>query len=348
VAPKRLQQHQTVEIRKLVASMTHEERSTPENRAILGASETVPSDGGWMVGTDDLGMIRKKMLETGQVLSRVDRRQIGSGFNGVKWLGIDETTRVDGSRSGGVQAFWAAEAETVTAKKPKMKKHSLDAEKLMAIYYATEELMEDAVALEAFALPEFTKELLFKAEDAIINGDGAGKPLGILNAAAKVAVAKETGQKAATIIQPNISKMWSRLHAPSRVNAVWYINQDIEPQLDELAVVVGTGGVPIYLPAGGLSGSPFATLKGRPVIPIEYCPTLGTEGDIQLTDMSEYMFIEKGAIKQASSAHVQFLTDQTAWRFTWRLNGQSKWHSPLTPFKGTKTQSPIITLAVRA
>ena len=65
----------------------------------------------------------------------------------------------------------------------------------------------------------------------MINGTGAGQPLGLLNADATISVAKETGQAAATVLSENIFGMWARLHAPRRQNAVWLINQEIEPQL---------------------------------------------------------------------------------------------------------------------
>jgi HK97 family phage major capsid protein len=72
---------------------------------------------------------------------------------------------------------------------------------------------------------------MFMTEDAIVEGTGAGQPLGILNSPALISVAKETGQAAATIVKENVDKMWSRMWARARKNAIWLINQDIEPQL---------------------------------------------------------------------------------------------------------------------
>jgi HK97 family phage major capsid protein len=163
-----------------------------------------------------------------------------------------------------------------------------------------------------------------------------------------VSVAKETGQAAATVVAQNVIKMWARMWARSRANAAWFVNQDVEPQLMQMSVAVGTGGQLIYMPPGGLSGQPYGTLFGRPVIPTEFNPTLGTVGDIVLADWSQYKLANKGAVKAASSMHVQFLTDQMCWRFTARYDGQVTWKAALTPYKGTNTQSPFITLATRA
>jgi len=111
---------------------------------------------------------------------------------------------------------------------------------------------------------------------------------------------------------------------------------------------VGIGGVPVFIPAGGLSAAPFGSLLGRPITPIEQCQTVGTVGDIMFVDLQGYKMIEKGGIEAASSIHVQFLTDETTFRFILRADGQPKRNAPLTPFKGSATQSAFITLDTRA
>jgi len=130
--------------------------------------------------------------------------------------------------------------------------------------------------------------------------------------------------------------------------AEWFINQDCWPQLFKLQHTVGTGGVPVFLPAGGISGAPFGTLLGRPIRPIEQCATVGSVGDIIFGNFSQYKTIDKGGIQSARSMHVEFLTDQEVFRFILRVDGKPKRKSALTPFKGTPTISPFITLAVRA
>lgn len=317
-------------------------------KAALGANEFVSSDGGFLVQTDFANSIFEVMHEYGQVASRVRRMPIGPNSNGLKMNAVDETSRVTGSRFGGVQSYWVAEAATITASQPKWRQMSLELNKVAVAMYATDELLADTTALGAWMVQAGGKDLAWMVDDAIINGNGAGKPLGVLNAAALVSVAKETGQAATTLVTKNIVKMWSRLHGGSRGNAVWFINQDIEPQLQVLDLPIGTGGVPVYLQPGGLSASPYGTLFGRPVVPIEHCKTLGTVGDIILADMSQYLMIEKGGVQTASSIHVQFLTDQEVYRLTYRVDGQSMWSSAVTPANGSNTLSPFVALATRS
>ena len=193
----------------------------------------------------------------------------------------------------------------------------------------------------------FAEEFGFKVDDAILNGNGAGQPLGILNSDSLVVVSKESGQTAGTIVVENIVKMWSRCWGRSRQNAAWFINQEIEPQLYTLRLMTGDNGVPVYMPANGLADKPYSTLFGRPVIPLEQCSALGTKGDIILADLSQYLLIDKGGISAASSIHVRFLYDESVFRFIYRVDGQPVWNKPLQPYKGSGTLSPFVALADR-
>ena len=316
-------------------------------RAPTGAGETDASSGGFLVQTDFANTILTRAYEMGQILQRVTRLPLGDNANGIKIPGIDETSRVTGSRWGGVQSYWLAEGDTVTATRPKFRLIELDLKKLMSVWYITDELMQSAPMVSAIAEQAFSEEIRFMTEDSIFRGDGTGKPRGLLNATCKVTVAKQTGQASKTVLKENIDNMWSQCWARSRSNAVWFINQDVEPQLYSLVQVVGTAGVPVYLPANGLSGAPYGTLYDRPVIPVEYCESLGTEGDIVLADFSQYVLVDKGAAQQQSSIHVRFLYDEMVFRIIYRVDGAPTWHSSLTPYKGSAVKSPFITLASR-
>jgi HK97 family phage major capsid protein len=312
-----------------------------------GMNEAVNSDGGFMVDEDFVGDLLKRTYDESVLASRINMIPISSKSNGLRMNGIDENSRANGSRYGGVQAYWSGEAQTVTATKPKFREISLKLEKLMALCYMTDELMEDASALEAVVRSAFTSEMAFKLDDAILSGTGAGMPLGILKSPCLVTVPKEDKQAAATVTFANVQNMWARCWGRSRINATWFISQDVEPSLNSMTLAVGTGGVPVYLPAGGVSQQPYGTLFGRPVIPIEQCSTLGATGDIILGDLSQYIGIDKGGIQAASSVHVRFLYDEQVFRFTYRVNGAPSWNTALTPYKGTNTLSPFVTLANR-
>ena len=312
-----------------------------------GMSEGVPADGGFLVQTDFTTELMRKTYETGQLSSRADRKQVSANANGATINYVNETARATGSRWGGIVGYWLAEAGTKVASKPEFAQMELKLKKLIGLCYATDELLQDAGMLGAVISDGFAQEFAYLVDDSLMNGTGAGQPLGIMNGGSLVTVAKETGQAADTVVAENIFKMWSRMWGRSRSNAAWFVNQDVEPQLFQLSLPVGTGGQAIYMPPGGLSASPYATLMGRPVVPVESCATVGNLGDIVLADFSEYIMIEKGGIESATSIHVQFTTDETAFRFVLRVDGQPKWVTALTPANSALTLSPFVALAAR-
>lgn len=311
-----------------------------------GANEAVGADGGFLVPKqygDDIAM----RMHGGEILSRVAKRTLTSG-NSIELNVIDETSRATGSRHGGVAGYWVDEGTAPTGSRPKFARQEWKPRKVACLGYATDELLADASLVEGIMFDAFSDELQFLAENAIVNGTGVGTPQGLLNSPALISVAKETGQTAATIEKANIDKMWARLYSKSRQGAVWLINQDIEPQLYDLQMVIGTGGVPVFLPPGGLSDDPHGRLFGRPVISVEYCPTLGTVGDIILVNLQQYLLVDRGEPQQASSMHVAFTTDEMAFRVTYRVDGHLRWLSAITPFQGSNTQGPVVALATRA
>lgn len=329
-----------------------ESRSILETRAPSGMSEAVPSDGGFLVGQQQGAMLASRIWDQGNILGQCKRVPISGPFDGIKFNSIDESSRADGSRSGGVLSYWKNEASATTASKPKIFEQTLNLEKLFGLCYVTSELLQDSTALESMIMDEFNKEMRFKLMDALFNGTGAGQPLGILNAPALVQVAKETGQTAKTINFENIVNMYAQLFSGANYGTTrWVMNRSCIPQIMSLAIKVGTAGYPLYIPGNSLAGTPNGTLLGVPIEFVEQAQTLGTAGDIYLGDFSQYLIIDKAGVQSASSMHVNFLTDEMAYRFTMRVNGQPTWKASVTPFKDASTSkkvSPFIALAVRA
>lgn len=314
-----------------------------------GLQEAIPHEGGFLVQSDFSQQLIGSLYGPSRLPGMCRNYPIGKEKSGLKMPGFDETSRADGSRWGGVRAYWLNEAATKTSSKPKFRLMELDLVKLIGLCYLTDELLEDVPLLEQYVRDAFRDEFLFKLEDSIINGTGAGQMLGVLNAGALISVSKETGQTADTIIWENILKMIARFRSMGG-RPVWLTNQDCLPQLLQMYMPVGTAGVPVYVPG---SQNSLATLCGWPVIFSEASATLGDKGDIILMDTSAFLTISKGGsltggIQFASSIHVAFTTDETALRFVLRTNGQPMLAAPVTPYKGTNTVGPFVTLNARA
>lgn len=317
------------------------------DRAPTGAGQVDPSTGGFLVQVDFATSIFMLSHDMGEIMQRVNKIPISANANGLKIPGVDETSRATGSRWGGVASSWAAEGIAGTESRPKFRLVEFDLKKLISRMTVTDELLADTTALTAIASQAFSEEITFMVEDAIVEGTGAGQPLGYINSPATVVVAKVNGQVNGTVVKENIDAMWSRMWSRSRKNAIWVINQDCEPQLNQLNQAVGTGGQLVYLPPGGIANAPNATLYGRPLIATEYCAALGTPGDIALLDLSQYTMVDKGGIQMATSMHIAFDTDEMRFRITYRCDGKPMWALPMTPFKGSLTKSPFVVLAQR-
>ncbi len=326
------------------AAKTHvvDKRLLQVNNAVQGANEGTGADGGFAVQEDFAGSILETAVSTGDILSRVDSYTVGANSNAARWLMVDETD-VSASVFGGVQMYWAAEGATVAASRPKFKELKLDLEKMMGFAYATDELLQDAAFMTGFFGSAFTVASNRLLEDAIISGDGSGKPTGILNSGALVAVDAEAGQAAGTLNARNILKMWSRALVSGRRNMVWMMHPDLEDQLPQLML----GDKPIWMPEGGISGAQYQTILGRPVLFNDNCRAMGTKGDVLLADLKQYMLLKKGTAKQDWSMHVEFLTDQMCFRMVLRCNGTPKVTAPITLKNSDRTRSPFVTLGAR-
>ena len=316
--------------------------------AATGASEGVPSEGGFLVQQDFGGMLSQNAIATGVLASKCNKIPISANANSYKANMMDETSRANGSRFGGIQVYHAAEAATVTATKPKFRPFELNLHKLFGLMYATDELLQDTEALAATINLWFPMEFGFKLDDVIIRGTGAGQGLGVLNSPSLVTQAKETSQKANTIEFENITKMDARLLDSSENTAFWLCNRDIKPALATMSLAIGTGGVPVYMPANAAFGRPMQQLYGRNLMTMEQCSTLGDAGDIMMFDPNEYVMISKGGIQSAVSIHVQFIYDEQTFRWTYRYDSAPIRNKPISPYMGSATRSPFVTLAARA
>jgi HK97 family phage major capsid protein len=314
--------------------------------AALGSNEAIGADGGFLVQKDLQNELLSMVHDTGVLAAKANHIPIGPDANGLTYNQVAESSRANSSRWGGISIAWLSENQSLTAARPTFRPSTLTLGKLGGLWYATEESLRDVVSLQAVATQAFTEEFGFVLDDTMIRGTGGGMPLGILNAPGTVSVSKNTGQAAATFDSENAENMYVRMAPRSRGNASWYINVELYPQIWRMAQSVGTGGFPLF--RDNVVGAPNGTLLGRPIVDIEQCSAAGTVGDVIFADWSRYDLIEKGGITTATSIHVAFLTDEQAFRWIYRVNGQPHQTTPTTAFKGSNTTSPFITLATRA
>ena len=306
-----------------------------------GSNVGTPSDGGFLVQEDFVAELLNDSYSDSVLAQKVRRIPMSSTANTLKINGVNETSRANGSRWGGVQAYWESEAAEIAGSKPSFRQLTMTLKKLTGLCYATDELLEDAPALSAIIQQAFSDEFSFKLDDAILNGSGTGEPLGIMNSNALITIAKESSQSD-VLCPENLLKMLSACYDKNG-RAEWYLNQELLPYLCTLKI----GDTPIYLPSNSLANAPYGTLLGKPVNFIEQANAVKSKGDILLADMSQYLITDKRNTEATQSIHVRFVYDETAFRFIYRVDGQPAWSSAKTPYKGSQAKSPFVTLAAR-
>ncbi|MDO9053407.1 MAG: phage major capsid protein [Gallionella sp.] len=320
-----------------------------DERLFIGAAaptsfgnESAGQDGGFLVPPDFSKEIFRLSLGEDSLMPLTDNVEITANSMAFP---KDETTPWG---TNGIRAYWQGEAAAANATKPVMGLSTLRLKKLMALVPTTDELLDDASALTSYLPDKVATSIRWKTNESILFGAGNGIPIGCMNAGAVVTVAKETAQATQTLVPQNLAKMIARLPPGSFGNAVWIINNDVLPALFTLSL----GNYPIYLPngltVGGIQVSPYGTLLGRPVIVSQHANTFSSQGDVMLVDLSYYQTITKaGGLQTATSMHLYFDADLTAFRTTFRMDGQSKIASAIDPAKGSSKLSPFIQLAAR-
>jgi HK97 family phage major capsid protein len=307
-----------------------------------GMNETSPSDGGFLVQPDQSSrLIEPLFAQNGDaILSRVNTTNITVG-DGTAFNAIAETTKAT-STWGGIVMYWLGEGAEKTATAPKLRRVELKLKKIAGLCYLTDELIKDAPQLSSRLENGFRIALRSALIKAIIAGTGAGQPLGLKNSGAKIAITGSGG--ASTIVLDDILSMYERL-TPGAVNPVWLYNKTCYKQLFQLQVGLGAAGA--LVSGQTIQSTGMQSMLGIPMVECPWCNVLGTEGDIILTDLSQYEFIQKGGPEVAYSIHVKFIYDETAMRIVYRCDGQPAVISATTLEDGTTTVSPIITLATR-
>ena len=324
-----------------------EQRDAPTT---FGVSN-VGADGGFAIAPDFRNAINQIIEAEDSLFAMAD--VLTTTSNSIT-IPMDDTT--PWQTTGDILANWEGEGNQLTQTKPNLTQQTIRLNRLSCLVPVTEELMEDSAALSSWLSKKAPEKLQFAVNLAILQGSGAGQPLGILNSNCLVTVAIQANQNADTILGQNILQMHMRMYAPARRDAVWFINQDIEAQLNSMGFEwyaegqqSGSSTTPVYMPPGGLSAAPYGTLMGRPIFPTQACETLGDVGDIIFASMKQYLGVTKGGgVRQAVSVHLWFDFNMAAFRFDLRIGGQPWWGNTVAARDGTTTYSPFVTLAVRA
>ena len=196
--------------------------------------------------------------------------------------------------------------------------------------------------------------------DELLNGNGIGRPLGMLNAnnASLITVLREVGQSTSSIVNGmNILKMRQRVWGYD--NAVWLCSLDLYPIIFTLCIESPNNAGVIKLFAPGTGAGLPDTLLGRPVIWTEYMNGIssGNDGNVisewndnflACVNPTQMLFGERGTQNVTRSIHVRFLEREEVFMFTSYDDARPWWKSTFQPKNGGLTQSPFVVLSKTA
>lgn len=198
-----------------------------------------------------------------------------------------ESSRAAGSRFGGAVVKWLNTAEgadlsTATANQPTASIIRFLTHDVVCFGpKVSENLVADSPWLGDYVTHVQTSETAFELVNYLMGG-AAYPNTGIPGWSATVQVSRAGG---GAIALADVDKMWQRMYAPCRRNAVWLCTDDSLYNLDTMAVTENWNSA-IYMPQGTYQ-NPWPLLKGRPVLACEQSPALGQVGDLCLIDPSQ-------------------------------------------------------------
>lgn len=325
--------------------------TSPEDRAKMeriraAYSSVVPSEGGFLVPETLRSQLLQIALEQSVVRPRATVVPMETAR--VPFPMIDSTTNA-GSVFGGMIGYWGEESAALVESNPKFGRTELDAKKLTGFAVVPNELLSDSlISFAALIETLWPQALAFFEDVAFMAGSGVGEPLGFLGSgnAAGVAVTKETGQPADTIVVENVIKMYSRMLPASLSRGIWVCSPEAIPELFTMALSVGTGGGPVMLT--NVAGPAPMTIFNRPLVVSEKAGRLGDRADLAFVDLSYYLIGDRQIMSADSSTDYRFGNDQTAFRIIQRVDGRPWLQSAITPQNGGPTLSPFVEIEARA
>ena len=314
-------------------------QSSYQQKAALG--ESSGAAGGYTVPTQFAEQIQLLMAEDTFIRPRAFVQPVTSAVMQIPYL--DVTSAQAGGVSaffGGMQASWTAEAQTRTEYEPAFKQLELRPWELSAYSVSSNVLLQDsAIGMEKFLYQLFAKVIGWTEEYAFLQGNGTGKPQGMLTCNALISVTRASAGK---ISYADVASILSRLLPSSLQRAIWVVHPY---GLIDLVQLRDSAGRVVWVDAmGGAQKGIPGFLFGRPVYVSEKVPTYGTKGDLSLLDPGLYVIGERMGLEVAASEHVNFLKNQMTWRVVERVDGEPWIDKAITLADGASTVSPFVTI----
>lgn len=252
-------------------------------------------------------------------------------------ISMPALTQGDDGVLGGVSLGWIGEGQEKPEQEPKFHQINLQPKELAGHIAVTDTLLRNSQASGVFIRNMLSRALAQGEDLAFLNGNGIGKPQGMLNANCALGQNRNTAN---TVEYEDLSAMQAQMLPESLNRAVWVVNQSLMPDLNELE---DPNGNYIFTGANAVAGTP-ATLLGMPVVFTGKVPSSGNAGDLSLCDFSYYLIKDGSGPFVAASEHVLFKQNQTVVKAFQLSDGQCWVRDPLLLDDGSTRVSPVVVL----
>jgi len=264
------------------------------------------------IGTDsEGGYITPQEYET-RLTVALEEFNVLRGVVDVMPTSSDRNIPVEATR--GV-ATWTAEEAAYTQSDPAFSQVVLGAHKLGRIVKVSEELLQDAFFnVESYLAENFGRAFGEAEEAAFANGDGSGKPTGIVQGS----TLGVSAAGAAAITSDELIDLYHALKRPYRARAWWLMKDDSAKLIRKLK-----DGDNQYLWQPGLQAGEPDTILGRPVAISDGmpAPTTGNKS-VVFGDMSFYRVADRSGKVMQRLNELYAANGQVGFRMFMRVDGK--------------------------
>lgn len=246
----------------------------------------------------------------------------------------------DSALFAGLVARWTEEGGPLNQTEPTFRQIEMVAHELSGYSKVSNTILEDSpMGVEALLAALFGAAIAWHEDYAFLRGDGVGKPLGAV-ASGNAAAVSVNRASASSFGFTDATKMLSRFlpgYGPDR--SAWVIHPTV---IEKLIAMSDLGGNNLFM--ANFGDKPRMMLLGLPVLTSEKLPALGTARDVCLVNFEHYLIGDRRQVEIAFSEHIAFTTNQSAWRFTVRVDGQPWMKSSLILADSITAVSPYVWL----
>ena len=335
----------------------------PENLQSRAGTESMSGGAtyGYLIKPQYYGSLFEIAMEDSVLYPYAFKVPIGQSLE-LRWPVLDQyftPTSGQSASYGGVQVYRKGEIAQRPSTDAKLREQTFKVTDLVGYTPLSRDLIADNyIAADAIIQRVFARAIEWKKDYEVLNGNGVGKPLGYFNSPALLTV---TRVAASRIKYDDLVAMLAAYHQSGLGDAMWVANQTT---WTDLAAIKDNAGAYVFQPNAminqammlsimgktqtvpDLKYKAMGTLLGLPIRFTEKVPALGTTGCLSLINPTQYGVADRQGLEVGISEHFLFDTDQIAFRFKIRNDGQPLWLGPYVSADSANTKfSPFVQLS---